>query len=976
MSLFVEEVDLETIQKVLSLFPNPVTLNRRRVDENGEEYDEILYVNPEFTQSIGYNQQDIPTDRDWFTIAYPDKSYQHFIFQEWFAELKQARRDNQTLLGIPARVTCKDGSEKWFQITSHIESNIADNCHLVVFVEIDTPEELVLELQAKSELLIQKNERLKSSELALRETQKNAQIGSWEVDLIDGSLSWSEEMFTIYGEDPKSFQPSMDDFYSRLGRDDVKHIQKEMQLLLTTGEPRQTIVNVTKSDNSYLTLQIFGKAIFDEHGTPIKLFGSTIDITRKTQLQKENDELARLIRVAQQELYIVDYETDQYLYVNDSASSNTGYSVEELLSFSVYDLNPFLTPENVQGLKTAGKNLDKMKNVSVHRRKDGSYYPVHGTLQRINYRNRPCYAVFDADISDLKDAEQALQNQFNLLQNIVNNVPVRIFWKDIDGRYLGANKLFLEDAQLASLDELIGKTDKEMPWAATDGDAYRIDDLAVMTSRTPKLHFEEEQTNEEGETIVLSTSKVPLENAHGEVIGILGTYEDISERRRIENTLVEQQNILHYQAHHDSLTNLPNRLLLQDRLKHAIFQANRNDNQFALLFIDLDHFKQINDSMGHEVGDLVLKEVASRLQNSIRKSDTLARLGGDEFTIVMEDIEHVRDISLLAQKIINITKEAFLINNDTFYLSSSVGISIYPSDAENAESLLKYADAAMYRAKDNGRDNFQFYTEDMTQVAFEHVAMQASLRQAILNNEFEVYYQPQINALENKIIGMEALVRWKHPSLGIVTPDKFIPIAEETGMIVDLDRLVMKSAMKQWSIWYSQGLNPGVLSINLAVKQVQKADFIDFLQNCILHTQCRAEWLTLELTESDIMKNLEAMKQVLVQVKSLGIGIAIDDFGTGYSSLAYLKRLPVSKLKIDRSFIKDLPEDDEDSTIARIIIMMAKNLGIDVLAEGVETSEQRDFLLESGCAHIQGFFYSRPMPNEETLKYIQQWNQD
>lgn len=974
MSLFVEEVGLETIQKVLSLFPNPVTLNRRRVDDKGEEYDEILYVNPEFTQAIGYNQQDVPTDRDWFVKAYPEKMYQTFIFHEWFEALNQAKQNKQNLLGIPAKITCKDGTEKWFQITTHIESNIADNCHLIVFVEIDTPEDIVLELQAKSELLVQKNESLKSSELALRETQKNAQIGSWEIDLIDGSLNWSEEMYKIYGEDPKYFQPSMEDFYSRLATDDIKLIQKKIQELLATGEPGQAIVNIEKNDNSYLTLQIFGKAIFDEYGVPVKLVGSTMDISRKTQLQKENDELARLIRLAQQELYIVDYETDRYLYVNDSVSSNTGYSIEELLTFTVFDLNPFLTAEQVQNLKIAGKNLDKMNNVSVHRRKDGSFYPVHGTLQRINYKNRHCYAVFDTDISDLKDAEQALQNQFNLLQNIVNNVPVRIFWKDIDGKYLGANKLFLEDAQLTSLEQLIGKTDKEMTWGATDGDAYRTDDLAVMTSRIPKLQFEEEQTNQEGETTVLSTSKVPLENTLGEVIGILGTYEDISERRRIENALIEQQNILHYQAHHDTLTNLPNRLLLQDRLEHAIFQSKRNKKPFALLFIDLDHFKQINDSMGHVVGDLVLKEVASRLQKSIRESDTLARLGGDEFTIVMEDIEHVRDISLLAQKLINATKEPFFIADDTFYLSSSVGISMYPSDAESVESLLKYADAAMYRAKDNGRDSFQFYTEDMTQVAFEHVAMQASLRQAIQNNEFEVYYQPQINALENKIIGMEALVRWKHPSLGIVTPDKFIPIAEETGMIVDLDRLVMKNSMQQWSNWYSQGIKPGVLSINLAVKQIQKPDFIEFLQNCMLHTQCRAEWLTLELTESDIMKNLEAMKQILVQVKSLGIGIAIDDFGTGYSSLAYLKRLPVSKLKIDRSFIKDLPEDEEDSTITRIIIMMAKTMGIDVLAEGVETSEQRDFLLESGCAHIQGFFYSRPMPNEETLKFIQQWH--
>jgi len=976
MSSYDQEIDLETIQKVLNLFPNPVTLNRRTVDEKGEAYDEILYVNPEFTQKTGYSVEDVPTDREWFSKAYPDKSYQNFIFQTWVDALKKAKHLNQTLLGVPAKVTCKDGTDKWFQVTTHIESNIGQDCHLIVFVEIDAPEETILQLQFKSEQLILNNEKLKQSELRLIQTQKNAQVGSWEIDLIDGVLHWSEEMYSIYEEDSCSFQPSLDNLYSRMAASDGKRIRQEIQLLIETGESREVIVNVEKSDNSYLTLQIFGKALFDEQGVPIKIVGSTLDVTRRTELQKENDELARLIRVAQQELYIVDFENDQYLYANESASRNTGYSVDELLTLTVFDLNPSLTVEMVLGLKVAGKELDKMHRVSVHRRKDGSTYPVHATLQRINYKNRPCYAIFDSDITELKNAEQALQNQFNLLQNIVDTVPVRIFWKEISGKYLGANKLFLEDAKLDSLNQLVGKNDYEMTWGETDGDAYRADDLAVMTSRVPKLHFEETQTNQDGETIVLSTSKVPLENVDGEVIGVLGSYEDITERRNIEQTLIEQQNILHHQAYHDALTNLPNRLLLQDRLNHAILQAKRHHNQFALLFIDLDNFKQINDSMGHGVGDLVLKEIAHRLQNSIRESDTLARLGGDEFTIVMEDIKHERDISLLAQKIIDVTKEPLFINDNIFYLSSSVGISEYPRDAQTSESLLKYADTAMYRAKDSGRDNFQFYTEDMTLVAFEHLAMQGSLRQAIHNNDFEVYYQPQINALENKIVGMEALVRWEHPSLGLVTPDKFILIAEETGMIVDLDRLVMKNAMQQWSDWYSQGLNPGVLSINLAVKQIQKPDFIEFLQNCMLQTQCRAEWLTLELTESGVMTNLEAMKQVLVKVKSLGIGVAIDDFGTGYSSLAYLKRLPVSKLKIDRSFIKDLPDDEEDSTITRIIIMMAKTLGVDVLAEGVETVAQRDFLLESGCQHIQGFYYAKPMSSDATLDFIQQWNQD
>jgi len=962
MNLKNNQLDFDTLVRVLSLLPNPITLNRKQIDAQNQEYDDIVYVNPAFTKSMGYTVEDVPTDRAWFQKAYPDVSYQRFIFQEWFNALDAARENKNDLLGIPANITCKDGSEKWFQVTTHIESNIGEDCHLIVFVEIDTPEDTILQLQSISEQLIQKNDKLKQSELRLIETQKNAQVGSWEVNLVDGVLSWSEEMYKIYGENPNSFQPSLDNLYSRLVGDDAKRIQQEMQTIIETGESRQVVVNVAKNDNSYLTLQIFGKAFVDEQGIPVKIVGSTIDITRRVALQKQNDELANLLKVAQQELYIVDFETDCYVYANESASRHTGYSNEEILGFSVYDLNPLLTKEHVKQLKLAGSELDKMSNVSLHKRKDGTTYPVHATLQRITYNNMECYAIFDADISELKRAEEALTYQFSLLQNIIDTMPVRIFWKDWEGRYLGANKLFLEDARLSDSSQLIGKTDMEQTWAETDGEAYRVDDMSVMTSGVPKLHFEESQTNTQGEQIILSTSKVPLKNLEGEVIGLLGTYEDITERKCTQEILIEQQNILHHQAHHDALTGLPNRLLLKDRLDHAIQYSKRHQSSFGLLFIDLDQFKQINDAMGHEMGDVVLNEISNKFQNAIRASDTLARLGGDEFTILVEEVETEEYLSLFAEKIIAVSQEAVVVDGQVFYLSSSIGVSIYPKDAQTADELMKCADSAMYKAKEQGRNNVQFYTEDMTQRAFEHVAMQASLRQAIQNDDLILYYQPQINAKTHSVTGLEALVRWQHPSLGLVMPNKFIPLAESTGMIVDLDRLVMKAAMKQIASWHSQGINPGIVSINLAAKQIQKLGFIEFVEDCLAATGCKPEWLALEITESDIMTNLDDANDVLIKIDHMGIRIAIDDFGTGYSSLAYLKRLPVSKLKIDRSFIKDLPEDEDDRAITKTIITMAENLGFDVIAEGVETPEQRDFLLENNCTDIQGYFYSKPMP--------------
>ena len=973
MSISSEGLNLQTIQQVLDLMPNPVSFNRRVMDNKGMPYDEILYVNQEFKRTIGYSVDDIPTDRVWFDKAYPDKSYQAFVLKEWFDSLENAKIHKKSLPGVPAKVLCKDGSEKWFQITSHIESNIADNCHLIVFVEIDTPDDIILELQSKSQLLIEKNQALLHSEIALKQTQKNAQVGSWELDLKGGTLHWSEEMYNIYGEDPNTFKPSMENFFSRLSKEDIKLIQNGIEHTLSTGEPSQGIVNILKHDNTFLTLQIFGKALFNDRNQPIKIIGSTLDITRKTQLEKENDELARLVKLAQQEMYVVDFDTNKYLYVNESASANTGYSIEELLDFTIFDINPLLTPEHVVHLKKLGSGLDRMTNISLHKRKDGSTYPVHATLQRVMYKGRECFAIFDADITELQEAQNALKTQLNLLHTIVDNVPVRIFWKDRESRYLGANKLFLQDTQLASEEDLIGKTD-EMIWGDEQhAAAFREDDLLVMNSGQPRLHFEEPQKHKDGKTIILSTSKVPLKDANDNIVGILGTYIDITKQRNNEQMLIKQQESLHYQAHHDALTELPNRILLEGRINEAIQHSKRTGQKFALLFLDLDQFKQINDSMGHDIGDKVLIDVSKKFFSKIRYKDTLARIGGDEFTIIMNNVEHTSDIADFAKKLIKASKEPVVIDGQIFYLSSSVGISIYPKDGQTPDSLLKCADSAMYRAKEQGRDNYQFYTKDMTQAAFEHVAMQASLRQAISQNEFVIHYQPQINAAQNKIVGMEALVRWMHPVLGLVMPDTFIPLAESTGMIVDLDRVVMRTAMQQWTDWQQAGINPGILSINLAAKQLQRVDFIDFLQDCMQSTQCKPEWLVFELTESDIMTNLDVINHLLIELGQLGITFAIDDFGTGYSSLAYLKRLPVTKLKIDRSFVKDLPQDEEDCTITKTIISMAASLGLEVLAEGVETSEQRDFLLKNGCDLIQGYFFARPIGVESVANTIKPW---
>lgn len=573
-------------------------------------------------------------------------------------------------------------------------------------------------------------------------------------------------------------------------------------------------------------------------------------------------------------------------------------------------------------------------------------------------------------LEQIKKSKDILEDSLRLTNNIVDTVPVRIFWKDRDGNYLGANKLFLQDAKLNSKDEIIGKNDFQMPWGQTEAKTYRDGDLEVMNSDVPKINFEEIQTNDKGETLVLLTSKTALKNAYGDNIGVIGSYMDITKQRNIEDELREQKMTLSHQAHHDSLTGLPNRTLFQDRLKQAIKKAKRNNSKIALLFIDLDHFKEINDSFGHDVGDEILKTVTTRLEDSKRNEDTLSRLGGDEFTIILEGLHQIQDASSVANKILEELSQSMNVHNNILYVSSSIGISIYPDDGESAKNLLKFADSAMYKAKGEGRNNFQYYNATLTELAFERVVMESNLRTALKNNEFVVYYQVQVNGTTDTIIGIEALVRWQQPSIGLISPAKFIPLAESTGLIVDIDRYVMRTAMTQVVQWYREGLNPGVLAMNLAIKQLHEEDFMSTFKSLMNEINCKPEWLELEVTEGQIMTNPEEAIKALQKISDLGIELAVDDFGTGYSSLAYLKRLPIDKLKIDQAFVRNLPEDEEDAGIAKAVIALAKSLNLRVIAEGVETRAQRDFIVENGCENIQGYFYSKPVPANELLNIL------
>jgi diguanylate cyclase (GGDEF)-like protein/PAS domain S-box-containing protein len=440
---------------------------------------------------------------------------------------------------------------------------------------------------------------------------------------------------------------------------------------------------------------------------------------------------------------------------------------------------------------------------------------------------------------------------------------------------------------------------------------------------------------------------------------------NVTHEKEVEKQLQEQQEKLLYQAYYDPLTGLANRVLFYDRLEHSLEKAERECHKLALLFIDLDRFKEINDSLGHDVGDIVLKIAAQRLGSVLREEDTLARLGGDEFTILLENIKSPQAVSSVAQKLLDALTEVMVVNGKELYISCSIGISIYPDNSCKTQDLLKYADSAMYKAKAEGRNGFQFYSSDMTELAFERVVMETSMHTALNNEDFVVYFQPQINLKTSQIVGIEALVRWQHETLGLIAPSKFISLAESTGLIVELDRFVMRSVMKILSQWHRDGIYDGKISLNLSVKQLQEQDFIAFLQASMQEYGCKAQWLEFEVIESQIMHNPTESIKILTQLHELGISLALDDFGTGYSSLAYLKKLPVNRVKIDQSFIYELPKNFEDASIVQAVIALSKSLKLDIVAEGVEREDQKNFLLENGCDIVQGYYYAQALPKQE-----------
>lgn len=563
------------------------------------------------------------------------------------------------------------------------------------------------------------------------------------------------------------------------------------------------------------------------------------------------------------------------------------------------------------------------------------------------------------DVTARHQALEAVSRERRFRQALFDNFPFMIWLKSPDGRFLVVNQAFADAAQAPSVSWMLGKTDFDV-WPHELAERYCADDARVLASRE-KIQVEEEIVQPGGRKW-FETFKAPVVDPDGALIGCIGFARDISNRKEAEKKI-------HQLAYFDPLTDLPNRRLLMDRLQHALATSNRTRQYGALLMLDLDHFKELNDTRGHDVGDRLLAEVAQRLTRTLRKDATVSRLGGDEYVVVIEGLDLIEETAanaaeLIAEKVQAAINAPYDLGGGTHWhhCSSSIGLTLFRGLDASAEVLLKQADVALYQAKDAGRDTLRFFNPAMQTAIEQRIALEAALRQAVSRDELQLFYQPQMDQAGH-CFGAEALLRWQRPGVGLVPPSRFIPLAEQTGLILPIGRWVLEAACEQLKAWERDPNTRSLqLAINVSARQFHQADFVSQVRECTERTGANPERLKLELTESVVLSNAEAVILRMQQLKALGVGFSLDDFGTGYSSLSYLKRLPLDQLKIDQSFVRDVTSDPNDAAIVKAILALSRSLGLQTVAEGVESLEQKQFLEASGCRAFQGDLFGKPMP--------------
>lgn len=704
--------------------------------------------------------------------------------------------------------------------------------------------------------------------------------------------------------------------------------------------------------------------VVSQDGRPVQLHGIMLDVTeikRTAQDLYDSEERYRtFIQNSVEIIYFFDLHTDRVLEGNPAFRKILGYSAEEVTTLRLYDFVEH-DKESIRAfseriLETGGGfTLGERK----WRAKDGTPKDVRVTVGSFKQKERVIGFAIARDMTDAKLMAQSLSDSEVRYQALIENSMEAIYLYDPETKQLlDANPAFLnllgyarEDIGSVSMydfilhpPDTIGSFTQDFPPGKTG---------AIMIGERTWV----------GKNGVQRQMDVTAGRMYqgGKAIGFT-VARDITEQKRAQERLT-------YLAHYDELTGLPNRTLFNENLHQVLVESQRRQRLAAVMFLDLDRFKTINDTLGHETGDTLLKAVAERLRRSVRRGDVIARLGGDEFTIALADVAQSDDVALVAKKVLESFAYPFHIGGRDLFVTTSIGVALYPQHHEQVDGLLKSADAAMYRAKDLGRNNYQFFTKELNAQASERLALETHLRRALDRNEFLLHYQPQVDLSSGEVVGVEALIRWQNPELGLVSPTDFIPLAEETGLIVPIGEWVLRTACSQNKAWQGAGLPALRMSVNLSARQFREKNIVDTVRQILNQTGLAPKYLELELTES-LLQNVDTAEVVLKELHSLGVHLSVDDFGTGYSSLNYLKRFPIDNLKIDRSFVRDVINDPDDAAITDAIITMAHTLGIYVVAEGVETREQLAFLHQHRCDLVQGYYFSKPLPAEAFVELL------
>ncbi|QDX80023.1 hypothetical protein B9N43_01390 [Denitratisoma sp. DHT3] len=799
---------------------------------------------------------------------------------------------------------------------------------------------------------------------------------------------WGYEPDEFLGLPGIALHPS-EEAYAELGRETVP--------VLISGRAYQTERQMMRKDGSLFWCRISAKAV-----DPQRPREGTIwimeDITEDRLIQEALDHSAReLMGIFETSLMGIAVFRDGRIARCNSCFETLfgvpqgrviGGLVSDMVSLAGEDM-AYVRTRIRADLESRGEYRGELKL----RRLDGSEFWAYCAAAALD-SNEPDKGVIWLvnDVTPQKEAEEKLYRALVEQEAIFNNAGMGILLVR-GGVILRGNR---------RLSDMFGYTQEEMV-------GQPVDMLYRKESRTMEIKLVAFETISRGENFIMETEAVRkggdsiwvratgcrAETGH-DALEAVWLFEDITERHLAEQALIQARDELEYRvqertaelartnvqlqeeiservqteqriwhlAHHDALTGLPNRVLLHDRLGQVLAQADRKSQRAALLFLDLDRFKSINDSLGHSVGDELLKQVAERLRRTVRAVDTVSRMGGDEFVVVLDDVGSVDDVVLVAEKIIAAVEPPIVINGQELRATPSIGISIYPEDGNDAMQLMKNADTAMYHAKAAGRNNFQFFTASMNEQATRFFNLETRLRAAFEAGDLLLYYQPLVDLRKRSVVGMEALMRWRDPAHGMVSPMEFIPVAEETGLILPLGEWVLHEAMRQNRIWQEQGHPLLSISVNLSPRQFRQRGLVDTVRAILAETGQPARLLELEITESTLMQDVAETMAKLEELAAMGVRLSIDDFGTGYSSLSYLKRFPVHKLKVDQSFTRDLCEDKEDAAIVMAIIGLAHNLDLDILAEGVETERQLSMLMSYGCHKFQGYYFSRPQAPE------------